>query len=191
MTLHIFDRFDRWEPFSTWFPPPDRGPIVIGCNNSDASERALRMVCARFSGADVVVVTATTGRHRVGRPNAWNDALKADAYQLTDEAITTEHLRHAREVAQRAGARSVTVVSEVGDPLTVLSRVADRFDASAVVVGMVGRPSPLARALRRRLADRIEFVVTDGTTHLRPRRRTAQSTPMRPATVPQVGLAPS
>ena len=118
-----------------------------------------------------------------------HDALKADAYLLTDAAITDEHLRSAREAMLRAGATSVRVVTDLGDPVTVLSGVAARLGAEVVVVGMNRRPSWLARALRRRMDDDIGLVVTDGTTHLRARRGAGAVATRRPATIPQVGLA--
>ncbi|ACY22666.1 hypothetical protein Gbro_3473 [Gordonia bronchialis DSM 43247] len=179
----------RWESFGPWIRPPGNGPIILGCNGSDASTQAIQAARDWVTGLDVVLVTATTGRHRLGHSTVMHDALKADAYLLTDAAITDEHLRSAREAMLRAGATSVRVVTDLGDPVTVLSGVAARLGAEVVVVGMNRRPSWLARALRRRIDDDIGLVVTDGTTHLRARRGAGAVATRRPATIPQVGLA--
>ncbi len=173
-----------------------RRPVLVGISGSEASRRALKAAVKATGGTpDIILVCAARRSRRAQAPTALHDALKDESYLLTGQAVVTEELRTARELAIWLGARSVITHTDFGDPVTVMQHAADRFHVGTVVLGTAGgRPGWAARALARRLDSEVDLVVTDGVTHHR-RRSATRSASLRTArrapgwVVPQRGLA--
>ncbi|MFL1599533.1 universal stress protein [Gordonia amicalis] len=171
-------------------------PVVVGVSGSEASRRAIKTAVRATGGtSDVILVCATRRSRRDEAPTGLHDALKGESYLLTGQATVAEQLRTARELAIWLGARSVEIVTDFGDPVTVLQHAADRLGAGAVVLGTSGRrPGWTAKSLARRLDSEVDLVVTDGRLHQHRRfatreasLRTIRWTPGW--TAPQRGLA--
>ena len=148
------------------------GPIVLGCNGSEASIRAIAAAGRLTNGpADVILVCAIRAPSPPPRPTRLHDALKAEAYLLTDRATVDEVLRRSTEVAVVAGLRPLAALYLPGDPVRVLLSTAERYQSPTIIAGMSGQsPSRLVRRLARRLPSDVALIATDGTTHLRSRR---------------------
>ncbi|MDV7133248.1 universal stress protein [Williamsia muralis] len=147
------------------------GPIVLGCNGSETSIRAIT-AASRLAGgpADVILVCAIRAPSPPPRPTRLHDALKAEAYLLTDRATVDEVLRRSAEVALVAGLRPLAALYLHGDPVRVLLSTAERYQSPTIIAGMNGQsPSRLVRRLARRLSSDVALIATDGTTHLRSR----------------------
>lgn len=196
MTLRTRPR--RWEPLETRdvptalaAHPPLRtvrrvpagltgtgDPVVVGVDGSEGSLRAVK-VAVRLLGdsGDLILICATRGR-RKEKSTGLHDALKDESYLLSGQAGIDECLRTAAELARWHGARTVSTMSEIGDPTAVLHRAAQRVGAGAVVVGTgSARPGWTARRLAARLDADVTLVVTDGSVHLR--RRSVATEPVR------------
>ncbi|WP_238422882.1 universal stress protein [Gordonia sp. 'Campus'] len=186
MRLHT--RNTRWERIdAAGGPGRDRWtavagrPVVVGIDGTDAALRAVAVAAKGLVDADDLILVCATRRRR-GRPDTRpHDVLKDESYLLTGPAIVDEHLRTARELATWHGARTVSVMSAVGDPTAVLGRVANDVGAGALVLGTdAGRPGWTARSLARRLDPAVELIVTDGSARYR-RRAVTADTPRRPS----------
>ena len=147
------------------------GPIILGCNGSEASIRAIAAAGRLTEGpGGVILVCAIRAPSPPPRPTRLHDALKAEAYLLTDRATVDEVLRRSTEVALVAGLRPLAALYLHGDPVRVLLRTAERYQSPTIIAGMNGQsPSRLVRRLARRLPSGVALIVTDGTTHLRSR----------------------
>ena len=147
------------------------GPIILGCNGSEASIRAIAAAGLLTEGpGGVILVCAIRAPSPPPRPTRLHDALKAEAYLLTDRATVDEVLRRSTEVALVAGLRPLAALYLHGDPVRVLLRTAERYQSPAIIAGMNGQsPSRLVRRLARRLPSDVALIATDGTTHLRTR----------------------
>ena len=158
---------------------PQHGPIVLGCNGSEASIRAIMAAGRLTEGpAGVILVCAIRAPSPPPRPTRLHDALKAEAYLLTDRATVDEVLRRSTEAALVAGLRPLAALYLHGDPVRVLLSTAERYQSPTIIAGMNGQsPSRLVRRLARRLPSDVALIATDGTTHLRS--RSASTTHMR------------
>lgn len=147
------------------------GPIIMGCNGSEASIRAIAAAGRLTEGpGGVILVCAIRAPSPPPRPTRLHDALKAEAYLLTDRATVDEVLRRSTEVALAAGLRPLAALCLHGDPVRVLLRTAERYQSPTIIAGMNGQsPSRLVRRLARRLPSDVALISTDGTTHLRTR----------------------
>lgn len=151
------------------------GPIVLGCTGSEASLRAIAAARHVVDVTDGVVLVCAirASAQQLQRPTQLHDALKSEAYLLTDTATLDEVLRRSTEVALGAGLRPLAALHDHGDPVRVLLRTAARYQSATIVVGMNElRPSRLVRRLARRLPDDIALIATNGATHLGTRKCT-------------------
>ncbi|WP_439029615.1 universal stress protein [Gordonia terrae] len=169
-------RRDRWERFEsrdarTILDPSRQGlgrRVVVGIDDGEASLRAVKVAAAMLGDSHDLILLCATRRRRTEADTELHDALKHESYLLTGRAGIDERLRTAAELAKWHGARQVSTMSEDGDPVAVLHRVAQRTGAGAVVVGTGrGRPGWTARRLARRLDDEVALIVTDGSVHHR------------------------
>ncbi|WP_187582580.1 universal stress protein [Gordonia sp. OPL2] len=145
------------------------GVIIVGYTGSATSARALRTAAERAAGPGtrIVAVCAIREIHHSSSSTFLHDALKADAYLLSEQAALDETLRRGIELARSVTQVPVTALAVEGDPVRVLADAARRHDAAGVVVGMgAHRPSTQVRHIARRLPDDIPLWVTDGHSHI-------------------------
>ncbi len=125
--------------------------LVVGTDGSATAERAVTQAAALAAADDarMVVVTAYEGPRRTAMEelagveagaSAWRQsAAPADLrWALTDRGQAEAVAQRARTLAQNAGAGSVVVQSDEGDPAEVLLDSARLHDADLLVVGSVG-----------------------------------------------------
>lgn len=156
-------------------------PVVVGVDGTDASLRAVKVAVRLLGDSGDLILICATRRRRKEASTTLHDALKDESYLLSGQAGVDETLRTAAELARWHGARTVSTMSEVGDPTSVLHRAARRVEAGAVVIGTGGtRPGWIARRLAGRLDADVTLIVTDGSVHLR--RRAARVDDVRDTT---------
>jgi nucleotide-binding universal stress UspA family protein len=122
--------------------------VVVGTDGSESSFGAVERAAAitQATGATLVVVCAYRPMpEREARKAA--DALGDEAYKVRGSTPADDALRLARDRAAAAGASSVDILAEEGDPVDVLVGVAERVGADLVVVGNRGLNSLAGRLL--------------------------------------------
>ena len=173
----------RWERLETRPMPTDPGlappidargvpvkshagfgrPVVVGVDGTDASLRAVKVAFRLLGDSGDLILICATRRRRKEASTTLHDALKDESYLLSGQAGVDETLRTAAELARWHGARTVSTMSEVGDPTSVLHRAARRVEAGAVVIGTGGtRPGWIARRLAGRLDADVTCAVGQG-----------------------------
>ncbi|MGC4963503.1 universal stress protein [Gordonia sp. DT101] len=148
---------------------PAGGRIVVGYTGSPVSARALESVL-RAADADVrIALVCAINPVRPPRSTSFlHDALKSEAYLLSDRASIDEQLRRGVEALHAHSLEPETAVAIEGDPVRVLSRAAREFGAAHLVVGMRDeQPTGQVRRIARALPDDIALFVTSGDAHLR------------------------
>lgn len=146
------------------------GVMVVGYTGSAASARALQTTAERATGPGtrIVAVCAIRPVDHYSSSTILHDALKADAYLLSEQAALDETLRRGIELVRSVTRVPVQAVAVEGDPVRVLGEAVRRHAAAGVVVGMGGdRPTAQVRHIARRLPDDIPLWVTDGHRHIR------------------------
>ena len=123
-------------------------PVVVGVDGSDASLRAVKVAVRLLGDSGDLILICATRRRRKEASTTLHDALKDESYLLSGQAGVDETLRTAAELARWHGARTVSTMSEVGDPTTVLHRAAGRVEAG------LDRPTSRRTTRRRRHPDR-------------------------------------
>ena len=148
---------------------PGTGPLVVGYTGSPTSARAVAAVCRRVrADTPIVLVCAIEPIHPPGSATVLHDALKADAYLLSERASIDEILRRGVELAHELGRSEVSAVAVEGNPVRVLERAAREHGAVGVVVGMrADRPSGQVRHIARGLPQEVALWVTNGEDHIR------------------------
>lgn len=113
--------------------------IVVGTDGSTPSLRAVARA-GRVAGeadARLIIVCAyypTTG-HDVDRAQ---DELGDEAFQVIGSAPAEDTLREATDRAKEAGAKGVTTVPVVGEPINALLDVMEKEKADLLVIGSRG-----------------------------------------------------
>ncbi|MBD1322215.1 universal stress protein [Gordonia hankookensis] len=148
---------------------PVRGPIVVGYTGSPVSTRALETVLrAADAHVRISLVCAVTPIRPPRSTSFMHDALKSEAYLLSDRASIDEQLRRGVEALHAHSLEPETAVAIEGDPVRVLSRAARELEAAQVVVGMRDdRPTGQVRRIARALPDDVALFATSGDAHLR------------------------
>jgi nucleotide-binding universal stress UspA family protein len=122
--------------------------VLVGTDGSESSYRAVDRAgqVAAAAGATLVVLCAYHPMDRRTRERAAEE-LGEDAYKVTGAHPAEDLLREAEAIARKAGADPVETVAEEGDPVDVLSRVAERRHVDLLVVGNRGLNSLAGRLL--------------------------------------------
>ncbi|MYR05562.1 universal stress protein [Gordonia sp. SID5947] len=147
---------------------PGRGGIIVGYTGSPVSVRALDAVL-RTAEADarIALICAVRPFRPPRSTTAMHDALKSEAYLLSDRASTDELIRRGVEAVHAHSIEPATAIAVVGDPVTVISRAASQFEAAHVVVGMRDdRPTSQVRRIAKALPDHVGMFATNGDTHI-------------------------
>lgn len=191
--MTMSDIFGSYRPLSasTAVSLPTDGVLVVGFTGSPASQRALDTVCATAGpGLRIALVCAIDPIRPPAPATFLHDALKSEAYLLSDRAVIDELLRRGMESVRGTCRARVTGVALEGDPVRVLAGAVARFEAAEVVVGMSGtRPTGQVRHIARALPDDVPLLVTNGERHVRLRRRTRDHVPVRPFVPGYLGRA--
>lgn len=131
------------------------GTIVVGTDGSATAARAVREAgrLAGVHGARLIVATAFAGHHAdamsrlAGTPSTAVSTRQAEApadpaWTLTDRAQAEATASAGRRTAIDAGAGEVHVLSDEGQPASVLLDAVRLYGADLVVVGSVGLRGP-------------------------------------------------
>ncbi|MFW0791851.1 hypothetical protein [Gordonia sp. CPCC 205333] len=164
---HRTPKWRDWQPLDRI---AKSGPIILGCNGSAASLRAIGSAADLVGPVSTVVLLSALRpqRARPGRNRSRDhDVLKSDAYQLSESAVVDEALRRSREVAWESGLKGVVTQTITASPYHALLAAAAEQGTSTVIVGIGrNRPSRLVNRLAEALPDGIDLIATDGITPL-------------------------
>jgi nucleotide-binding universal stress UspA family protein len=111
--------------------------IVVGTDGSETSFRAVDRAAALAGDEGATLVIACAYFPVTPNPRA-QDALGADAYQVTGSAPADDTVRRARDRALAAGAKNVETTAVQGKPAETLQRVVKECNADLLVVGNRG-----------------------------------------------------
>jgi nucleotide-binding universal stress UspA family protein len=122
--------------------------VLVGTDGSESSFAAVDRAAAlaQATGATLVCVCAYRPLPEREARRA-EDVLGDDAYKVRGANPAEDALRLAADRARAAGASSLDLVAEEGDPVDVLVAVAERTSADLIVVGNRGLNSLAGRLL--------------------------------------------
>ncbi len=122
--------------------------ILVGTDGSESSFRAVERAAAvaADTGATLLIASAYTPMSDRDQRRA-GDALGEDSYKVVGSHPAEDIVRHASEMAKKAGAKKIDTVSQAGDPVDVLVDVIDAKKVDLCVIGNRGLNSLAGRLL--------------------------------------------
>jgi nucleotide-binding universal stress UspA family protein len=116
------------------------GGVLVGTNGSSTARKAVEAGARLALAYDRELIVATGMRMspaRLAAGRSEDDQLWHHSRGLMGEEIVTEAIHHAKELT--GGAIPVWGRFEVGEPASVLLRLAREVDAAAIVIGNIGQ----------------------------------------------------
>jgi nucleotide-binding universal stress UspA family protein len=124
------------------------GTILVGTDGSQSSFRAVERAAklAADTGGTLLIASAFMPMSDRDQRRA-AEALGEESYKVVGSHPAEDILREARDLAAKAGAKTIDTVCKPGDPVDVLVQIVDEHKADLCVVGNRGLNSLAGRII--------------------------------------------